>query len=300
MSSWEADSVSAILRSTDGGVTWNEIARGGPALFVVGLLESGEVLTMNYLQPLAGVEFRTYPGNIVVEQPSGASNYPPVLTASGQALWRTSAGGLLLSDGAVFIPDRSGIGVARRMLGDLTPDKGSFLLGVDLAEGGVSAYGLETYAMNGSVPSRQRLYKTSQFIVPGWWSPKDDRAVVTINVPPPPEYLGVPVPALLDLASGEYRLLRDTFVRDQRPYQPYGRSLVDAVQVGRFARVVNTGSCLQIRAEPSSSGEVLDCVADGVLLHDTGESRSGDSGTWIAVTTPSGNQGWASAAFLER
>jgi hypothetical protein len=300
LGTWQADSLSVILRSTDGGVTWEEIGRGGPALSVVGLLSGDQVLTMNYLEPLAGIEFRTYPENQVIERPSGASDYPPVETISGEPLWRTTDGGLLRADGSTFIPARDGLRAGWRILGDLTPDKGSFLLSVDIFQDGASSYGLERYEMTGETPSRQRLFVTPQLIVPGWWSPKDGLAVVTIDVPPPPEYLGVPVPALLDLETGEYHLIKDPFVPNERPYQPYGRSLVDAVQIGPFARIVNTGSCLRIRAEPSLSAQSLDCLADGVLLQHTGETREADGATWLSVVTPGRRQGWASTAFLER
>jgi hypothetical protein len=79
-----------------------------------------------------------------------------------------------------------------------------------------------------------------------------------------------------------------------------GRTAVHAVQTGPFARVTGTGSCLKVRAEPSLSGEVLTCAADGVLLRDTGDTRTTDGAEWVSVMTPAGTPGWASAAFLQR
>ena len=171
---------------------------------------------------------------------------------------------------------------------------------MDLAGQAPYNYGLEVYDMTGSTPALRQLYESVQFVIPGWWSPKDDSAVITVDVPPPPEYMGVPVPALLDLSSGEYRLITDPFVSDERPYQPYGRSRVDAVQIGPFARVVTPGSCLNIRLSPSVTGEVGDCAADGVLLTEVGEILDADGVSWVRVRTPAGLDGWASAKYLER
>ena len=64
--------------------------------------------------------------------------------------------------------------------------------------------------------------------------------------------------------------------------------------------MVNTGSCLNVRAEPAMTAAVLACAADGVLLRDTGETREVDGATWRRVVTPAGVDGWASSQFLER
>ena len=107
------------------------------------------------------------------------------------------------------------------------------------------------------------------------------------------------VPAFLDLDSGRYRVVAEPFATAD--FQPVsGRHILHAVQIGPFARVVNTGSCLRVRAEPSLSSQTLDCLADGVLLQASGEARDADSITWLRVMTPGGVQGWASTVFLER
>jgi hypothetical protein len=68
--------------------------------------------------------------------------------------------------------------------------------------------------------------------------------------------------------------------------------------MGPFAQVTGTGSCLNVRAEPSITGQVLACMADGVLLHDNGETKVTDEGMWESVTTPNGTQGWASGNYI--
>ena len=85
------------------------------------------------------------------------------------------------------------------------------------------------------------------------------------------------------------------------PFAPGGR--VDVVLLGerdaRCARVVNTGSCLNVRASPEEGAPVLACIQDGAWLRHTGETRPGGDITWLEVITPSGARGWASTAYLE-
>jgi hypothetical protein len=110
-----------------------------------------------------------------------------------------------------------------------------------------------------------------------------------------------PFPALVDFATGTFSLISDPFASAERPeFSTLGRSTVHAVQIGPFARVTGTNSCLRVRAAPSLSGEVLACMADGVLLQDAEDTVDADGQTWARVMTLGGVQGWASAGYLER
>lgn len=86
------------------------------------------------------------------------------------------------------------------------------------------------------------------------------------------------------------------FKSDTPGYSSLGRTIVHAVQTGPFARVTGTGSCLNIRTDPSVSAEVLTSMADSVLLRETSDVSDG----WVSVMTPGGTQGWASLSFLQR
>jgi len=83
-----------------------------------------------------------------------------------------------------------------------------------------------------------------------------------------------------------------------------GRNYIRAVQLGPFARVTGTGSCLNIRESPNTTARVRECVADRVLLTYPGTPSSLPPGVspdgWVEVISPSGTQGWASAQYLER
>jgi hypothetical protein len=100
----------------------------------------------------------------------------------------------------------------------------------------------------------------------------------------------------MDLDAGTIHPIPQPFV-DQKIF---GRNRVVAVQHGPFARVVSTGDCLNVRAEPSARAEILRCYVDGVLLQDLGETREADGTTWARVKAPGGLEGWASVAYLER
>jgi hypothetical protein len=297
---WYPDSVSVILRSNDGGVTWSEIARGGPALSVLGLV-GDEVLVSNYRTPEGPPEYSLLPSGAPLKPPVDIGTNRP-LAASGQVLWRTNAGQLLLNDGTEFLR-LPGSDAGEHYIQNVTGmfsglDKGSALVqwadiespppshiritGVDIGMG-VARLGTTLYT--------ERIFYVASF------GPKDADAVISIEAPG--NVLGGPIPAFLDLTTGRYRLITDPF---RTPgFQPQSaKYVVRAIQTGPFARIVNTGSCLRIRAEPSLAAESLHCLADGVLLQHTGETREADAVTWLSVVTPGRRPGWASTAFLER
>lgn len=293
---WNADAESVILRSFDGGVTWEEVARGGPVLQVAAVQDDGTVLTVNYTDAFDGVslppaEFRLFPGGEAVTPPDRYSGYP-LVTAFGRLLWPSADGTLLHTDGIPFIesPDPDFAVVT----GYYQPSADRLLVSWSLGGSVSDRERIIMYKRNGEEIKVTKTFITEQFTLLGWGS--QDRAAITIDVPPPPIEYGRPIPALLDFATGEYRPITEGFASDEPPYAPYGRTYVRVVQIGPFARVTGTDSCLNIRTEPSITAQVLYCAADGVLLTDSGET----SGNWVSVTTPGGVEGWASATYLER
>lgn len=83
------------------------------------------------------------------------------------------------------------------------------------------------------------------------------------------------------------------------PAFPQGRNLVVAVQRGPFARVINTGSCLNLREYAHPDAKILGCYSDGVLFRDTGTAVTLEGQTWRSVEAPGGLSGWAATDFLE-
>ncbi len=294
LNGWNADAEAIILHSTDGGITWNEITRGGPALNVVAVVDD-RVLTVNYLEPLSAVEYTLFPGNELVEPPAGDSGYPP-FSLGDELLWRAPDGSLYLTDGSTFLEGPSN---PRELVSVGGVGKGALLIDWGPGAGGEFFNRIMMYEIDDEPLSAKTLF-SDEYTTLGPWFPKDDLAVISVAIRPPPEYYGLPIPALLDTSTGEYRLITEEFVPNERPYFPYGRARIRAVQIGPFARVVDTGSCLNVRAEPSLAAQALDCMADGVLLRDFGEMSEADGVTWVRVSTPAGVEGWASAKYLER
>ena len=72
-----------------------------------------------------------------------------------------------------------------------------------------------------------------------------------------------------------------------------------AIQRGPFLRVTDVDGCLPIWAEASHDSEELACMAERVLLTDTGETTELDGATWHSVRTPAGIEVWADGRYLE-
>jgi len=122
-----------------------------------------------------------------------------------------------------------------------------------------------------------------------------------LPTPEPGHYAMNFVPAIFDLEAGEAHPLAGPF--QELPLS--GRNYIRAIVHGPFARVVDTGACLNVRAEPAMAepamaASVLACAADSVLLRDTGETREVEGTAWRRVVTPAGVEGWASSQYLER
>ncbi|MCH8051413.1 MAG: hypothetical protein IIC86_05280, partial [Chloroflexi bacterium] len=177
---WEADSLATVMLSTDGGITWEEIGRGGPALQVIGLVAGGGVLTVNYLERLGGIEFRILPGNELIEPPAGASNQPYAhpSTLDGQIFWRTKDGeGVLYSDGSVLVSADDEFRPLGTGIGELTPGAGRLLIDGLPSGSSSQAYALAAYDVSDRIAARQQIYTSPGYARPGWWSPGDGQAV---------------------------------------------------------------------------------------------------------------------------
>jgi hypothetical protein len=109
------------------------------------------------------------------------------------------------------------------------------------------------------------------------------------------------LPAIVDWNAGTVSPILEHFA-DGILGPKSGSPAVLAVAKGPFVRVTTGSDCLNVREVPGkSSVAVLGCFRDGVLLRLRPEPEQPFGGAiWLAVATPDGQSGWASAEFLER
>jgi hypothetical protein len=304
---FDANSVGVAYRSLDGGITWQEVARGGPVFWVGGVLADGRVLITHGSKDDGVADYYLVPGNTSVSSPI-AESYP---VASGdQIFWASYPDSrLLYPDGTLYFqPPDGGQAYYNTVAGYLGTGKASTLLYWQIPgplprpNGYIDRWGIGLVEEQDGDPQLVQQWEIDGYLwTIGSWSSKNYRAFVSFYPEDPSSTYESPRPALIDFDAGVYYMIPRPFESGDRPgYSSLGRTAVHAVQTGPFSRIINTGSCLRVRAEPSLSGQVLDCLADGVLLQDMGETREADGATWLSVVTPGRRQGWASIAFLER
>jgi len=293
-----ADAQTTLYRSPDGGVTWTQLAVMDGGAWVVAVVKDGVVVSGPYdTEEESPPKFSLFPGGEPVQPPQsppGVSGWPLSLPG-GELAWRTEDGHLLRSDGSEVLALDEGTYV-----GDIVPDAGGDRLAVTWStESPSSQSRIGVFSGDGRPISAFSLSDSAR--VGGWLS--DTLVAGNVGVPsgllPTPEpgsYAMNFVPAIFDLEAGEAHPLAGPF--HELPLS--GRNYVRAVPHGPFARVVNTGACLNVRQAPGTSAPVLACAADDVLLKDTGETREVDGAIWQRVVTPAGLEGWASSQYLER
>jgi hypothetical protein len=290
-----ADAQTTLYRPLDGGVTWAEIAAMDGGAWVVAVVKDGVVVPGPHgTEEESAPKFSLFPGGEPVQPPSGANSWPFALLG-GELVWRTEDGRLLRSDGSEAMALGEGVYV-----GDIVADAGGERFAVSWYTDRPSSQNrIGVFSRDGQPISAFSLSDSAR--VGGWLSDTlvAGNATVPQGLLPTPEpgsYAMNFVPAIFDLEAGEAHPLAGPF--HELPLS--GRNYVRAVPHGPFARVVNTGACLNVRQAPGTSAPVLACAADDVLLKDTGETREVDGAIWQRVVTPAGLEGWASSQYLER
>jgi hypothetical protein len=300
------DAETTLFRSVDGGVSWSEFGVLEGGLWITALTAQG-VLLSDRRDPEergAAPKYQIFPGGSAVIEPAGVGRVWPISLPDGELGWRTEGGGILLADGTDFLPlfpETLSMSPGGTIHSD--PEGGRLALGmyVTASDSPVAQRNLVVAPLDGSsvvlyaFDSRVRLgpWLNSSLIVGNV-----DYAPDLLQGLEPTRYLGT-IPVLFDLETGNIHAIPHPFFDQSFPIPNILNAIV-AVQHGPFARVDIPGSCLRVRAEPGLEGEILDCVADGVLLRDTGEVRTLEDGDWLRVVTPVGLEGWSSVDYLER
>jgi hypothetical protein len=303
------DAQAAVYRSRDGGMTWTHEAMVEQDLRAYGFVQSGEVLMMTYdrVAPPGNAQqrFLSFPSYSPVANPAMGRAF----VAGGRIFWRGERGALSDEEGRTIVASASG-----DWSSDVYTIAGSatgWLANLNIAgfEGSIHRYflapfdnlgglGRGSFGNDGSpvlyegpssmwvgvyVPSREVFFGNAEVASPV--SGPDGRA---------PQ---MSAPAVIDLHSRTITPIVHPFA-DMKTLPVDGFRVV-AVQQGPFARVVNTGSCLNVRREPQLDGRVIDCFSDGVLLRDSSHGLL-YADEWVQVVVPGGEVGWANAQYLER
>lgn len=289
-----ADAETTVLRSRDGGITWQDLERRPGAYGVVAAGPEGVYVAGPYETSPRGIPLRLLPGDRRVLRPPGAEDGHPV-PAGSQLLWQTfQSKRVLRADGSALFEVTDANGYITTVL----PDPDSDRVALSWWDGQTSYLTL----LEGSGRQLQTFRGSGGFFYPGTWL---DRGRLLGNMYVPAAWLpgggagfwAEQLPSIVDLATGATSPITEPFLQ-----QPYfnGRNFIEAVTPGPLVRVVTPGSCLNVREQPDARAPVLACVADRVMLRNAGVAREVAGVSWWEVRLPDGRTGWASAAFLER
>jgi len=298
---FEPGAVPHTYLSTDGGITWEEQLPGIPAESEVRGSVGGEWLVVTLRPGRFNHRYWLYPSDTTL--------VPPIDYAEP---WPSGDGGFFWWE--AFDPQRT---IQVDANGDLLPGisvdpdvVATFMTGDIDGEAFYSGYARQDFSMRGSTgiylvqtdgDRAAAAYRWPHFSINGL-EVIDDRWLIGNALYPDGEPDSQAPqgesqtdyrPVLIDLESATvHSIAQLTRGRDSRWSYPAEVAEGEAV-----LRVATDGSCLNVRAEPTTDAESLRCYVDGVLLLE----READAPEgWVAVTTPDGREGWASADYLER
>lgn len=310
----DEDSGPILIRSQDGGVTWEEAGVLPWHESLVGSVD-GEFLVSSYIL------------NVPTDELSEQSYY---LWPSGEAVPRPAndewqyftpmpdgAGGLYWYDGTSNLYDRDGIWLLTlpgilAVIADPADENALFVRWQ--AHQGVSPRGYISRFTRSEGEDKLTEWSTYQvtdlsglypvvglrghILAGNYYRFTGDRSVAHWR------------PAIIEYKFGEVWLIAPPDGSGE------GWGVIDrarhlaAVQVGPFARVTADGLCVNVRESYGIESPVVECVTDGVLLRHEGALVPGTDGEgnpapalggtdWLQVVTPAGNRGFASTEFLE-
>lgn len=312
LGSGETNSVARVYRSLDGGVTWVEWMEWPLNHYAVGLVDGGILAAHQvnvqpeqpdppatprpYVDPV--YEYVRLPGGETVTAPTPGG--VPLVSDTGRIWWAGLQGKLSDEEGVrVLAIEEPGARISA-VYGDAKP-------GLDVVwrtDDQSGDYYISHYEGSTLISTGKTSYSLLAHV-----GPLDGKSstlygnvdAFSTNVPLPSDGWYGLIPVQIDTVTGIARPIPWPFVLPDFVL-PNARNRVAAVQQGPFARVVGTGSCLNVREEPSAGARVVECVADGVLLLNV-DATSNLLGVptpgWLQVMTPGKAFGFVSTDYIE-
>jgi hypothetical protein len=293
MGGWTPGSETVLLRSRDGGASWSEVGRVNNSGYVIALAPPDHVLVGTFGTD-AQIGFAEFPGMTVVSPPE--SGVWPLAVVDGQTVWRSVDLHQLWvgNEKVMTLGDEESVINA---FGITSPNGARPQLGVAVQKQDGSE--LLIVEMNGEVV---RHYDYDAFSLP---SLEFDKGLVLGNAiiqpaggatPGPEDYR----PVAFDLTSNSVRPISQ--LTAGTPGLPAGRNRVIAANAGPFAKIAGADPCAQLHSAPSADSEVLDCLANGVLVVDvyTADKLIGATPIdgWLDVLTLAGEHGYVARSEI--
>ncbi|MCC6388167.1 MAG: hypothetical protein IT302_12390 [Dehalococcoidia bacterium] len=285
-----------LFHSRDGGITWTEDAAKLPVTTFLAGFVGDEVLAIAYDSPTAKPRYVELPSARDLQPPAGAGDVEVVAMGAPGVAWmrKEVGGGLVDGSGREIFAGIPGMRLAR-----VTPlQTGWFalyanetgMLGVVYDGTGkavrVLSWGESRYLdIDGQIPSGQLVANVELADTFGFGADagsavcKQQQHIYAALINWGTTATVHPISDLGDCPNGRHRF-------------------VNAIVARETVRVVTGTDCLNVRATASTTGEIRGCFADGVLLQRRLEGVTPVAG-WVAVLTPSGQDGWVSEAFVK-
>ncbi len=276
-----SDNAQTILyQSVDGGITWSELAAVDAGVWVVDVDLRGRALVAQWTNPDPNIpaSFFFEPGHEPVLRPHVVPERTFPTVDGEQVVWG-SAGTWYLPDGSIVLNIPGEQSDSGLMYGGTT---GPVAMFVDGPEANLEVY-------DGKSDSFERFSVPEMWSIAGWAAGPQLFGNISLSM----EGQLASLPAILYDKNKFISPITDPFLGSDFEK---GRNRVIAVQIHPAAVVSGTGSCLNVRDDPSVESAILDCVPDGVILHVVGPDQGNG---WLHVTSPTGAKGYVSADFLD-
>ena len=301
------DAETVVHYSSDGGVTWDEMARIQDNVRVLAVLDDGRVVIAIYPPAgdnTSGITFKTLPDDTVLTPPQTASPFIQPVALPGALGWYGRGGTIMDSAGNSLFelpPGGPHNLTSIAFLNDKGEDKA-------VASWQANAEGLPTYLTEFSADGTPIAhYRSPVFLQTGAWISSSQVIVsmaATADLIDDPAFSDdgfTVIPAIVDLNQGVIHPILTPFLDDGAEF---GRNHIVAVERGPFVRINidESTACANVHEQPPGSAPVIECFSNGTLLFDLYHGSNVIAtpiDDWYEVLTPSGDHGYVSMSLAE-